>query len=144
MKKYILSVAFLFAVLITPMAQVQAADLTPAQKSAIIGLLQAYGVDQSVINTVQTTLDGGAITQPSQSTYPSGCTSLVGYSTTTSLRCDGTTPDQNSGGNIISVSNLVVSVSNSASGPFVTNGTVVNNLPVYARIVSAGVNMKSS
>ena len=45
MKKYILSVAFLFAVLITPMAQVQAAGLTPVQVSAIISLLQVLGVD---------------------------------------------------------------------------------------------------
>src|ERR1035437_7289226 len=62
MKKYILSVAFLFAVLITPMTQVQAAGLTPVQISAIVSLLQVLGVDQSTIDTIQTALGGGSTT----------------------------------------------------------------------------------
>jgi hypothetical protein len=74
MKKYILGAVFSFALLASP-AFTQAASLTSSQVNAIVGLLQSFGADQSVIANVQAAL-GGPVTIQSSST-----TSGVPYST---------------------------------------------------------------
>ena len=61
MKKYILPALFAFS-LVFSLAfapKVEAAGLTSTQISAIIGLLQSFGADQSVITNVQNALGGG-------------------------------------------------------------------------------------
>lgn len=66
MKKYIVGAILSIGILITP-AFTQAAGLTSAQISAIIGLLQSLGVDQTTINNVQISLNGGMPTTGGQS-----------------------------------------------------------------------------
>lgn len=58
------SCTLLFAV--APTAQA-ASNLTPAQISAIMGLLQAFDADQETINNVSAALNGGTVTPPMDS-----------------------------------------------------------------------------
>ncbi|MFZ2167305.1 MAG: carboxypeptidase-like regulatory domain-containing protein [Minisyncoccia bacterium] len=62
MKKYLIGAVLSLGILISPVfvSQASAAALTVGQVSAIIGLLQAFGADQSVINNVRIALGGGA------------------------------------------------------------------------------------
>ncbi|MEK7157065.1 MAG: peptidoglycan-binding domain-containing protein, partial [Patescibacteria group bacterium] len=61
MKKYILGAVLSFGILVSPVfaPQVAAAGLTSTQVQAILSLLSSFGADQSVINSVQTSLAGG-------------------------------------------------------------------------------------
>ncbi|MFZ2983877.1 MAG: hypothetical protein WA053_02215, partial [Minisyncoccia bacterium] len=61
MKNYILGVFLALGFLVSPVFvhQAEAAALSAGQISAIIGLLQAFGADQSVIANVQAALGGG-------------------------------------------------------------------------------------
>lgn len=61
MKKYALGTVLMLGILASPLFA-SAAGLTPSQISAIIGLLQSFGADQSVINNVQVVLNGGTPT----------------------------------------------------------------------------------
>ncbi|MEK7176583.1 MAG: peptidoglycan-binding protein, partial [Patescibacteria group bacterium] len=63
----VLSVAILGAVTLTA-GSVYAAGLTQAQINAIVGLLQSFGAEQSVINNVQVSLSGGTPSVPTTST----------------------------------------------------------------------------
>ena len=63
MKKYIFGAALLLAVCVSPVLVQAQTGLTSSQMSAILGLLQAFGADQSVINNVQVALNGGTPTQ---------------------------------------------------------------------------------
>ncbi len=59
MKTHILSAVLFFAVLVSPaLAQAQTASLTPNQISAVVALLQSFGVGQSTINNVESALNG--------------------------------------------------------------------------------------
>jgi len=58
-------------------APAQAASLTSAQVQAIIGLLQSFGADQSVINNVSANLNGQA-TSGTPSSNPQSCNSFAG------------------------------------------------------------------
>ena len=60
MKKYYLASIFSLGILFSPIlvSNVEAAGLTPSQISSVIGLLQAFGADQSVIHNVQIALTG--------------------------------------------------------------------------------------
>src|ERR1035437_1203514 len=66
MKKYILGAVLFLGLLVSPafVPQAEAAALSATQISAIIGLLQAFGADQSVIANVQAALSGGSTTPP--------------------------------------------------------------------------------
>lgn len=66
MKKYIVSAVLSLGILVSP-AFTHAAGLTSAQIGAIIGLLQSFGADQTTINNVQISLNGGTPTGTGQS-----------------------------------------------------------------------------
>src|ERR1035437_6555475 len=78
MKKYILGTLFTLCILISPafMPQAEAAALSTTQISAIIGLLQAFGADQSVIANVQAALGGGALSTGSAALTVNGQTQV--------------------------------------------------------------------
>ena len=60
MKKYIFGAVLSLAIILSPAVarQAEAAGLTSSQISAIVALLQAFGADQSVIDSVSTALNG--------------------------------------------------------------------------------------
>ena len=82
MKKYILGAALLVSVSVLPVvAQAQTTGLTSSQINAIIQLLQSFGADQSVINNVQVSLNGGTpTTVVGQSSTVSGSSTTGGAS----------------------------------------------------------------
>jgi predicted secreted protein len=95
MKKYILGAVLAFGVVVSPfVVRAQAVGLTQSQISAVISLLQSFGVDQSTVNSVESAL-GGTSTGTNSSCYNFTTNLSIGMSGTavtalqTALRNDG-------------------------------------------------------
>lgn len=84
MKKYILSAFLALGIFLSPafVSPVEAAALTNTQINAIIGLLQAFGADQSVITNVQIALSGGT---PTGGTTPTASFLINGQTSATNI-----------------------------------------------------------
>lgn len=69
MKKFILGGAFLFTVLVLPLSQAQASNLTNTQIQAILAILSSFGADSATIASVNSALTGGPSTTSSSPAF---------------------------------------------------------------------------